>query len=261
MTSAAASAYAQVLSLGLLWTSVHCAGMCGPLLIGLDVAGVRCGRGAARGAGQVLAYQGGRALTYAWIGGLAGALGAGLTRTFAPAGAALALLLGALTLLLALRRLWPQAPVTLYPVRRSREAAGAGALAERALRALSSTLPTLRAGQSLLGSAALGALLGFLPCMVALWTLGLAALSGSALHGAALMLLLVAMTTPMLLGVTLLPRLLRRAPRVWLLRAPALLQAVSGLWLLLIGAAGAGLIGHRHLGFTLWGRGLLVMLF
>ena len=37
--------------------------------------------------------------------------------------------------------------------------------------------------------------------------LGLAATTGSPLHGAALMLLLVAMTTPTLLGVTLLPRL------------------------------------------------------
>ena len=57
---------------------------------------------------------------------------------------------------------------------------------------------------------ALGAVMGFLPCMIVLWALGLSALTGSALHGAAIMLILVALTTPVLLGVTLLPRVLRR---------------------------------------------------
>ena len=42
--SALPSPYAQLLGLGLVWVSAHCAGMCGPLLVGLDVAGVRSGR-------------------------------------------------------------------------------------------------------------------------------------------------------------------------------------------------------------------------
>ena len=35
------SAYTQIFSVGVLWISIHCAGMCGPLLIGFDVAGVQ----------------------------------------------------------------------------------------------------------------------------------------------------------------------------------------------------------------------------
>ena len=120
----------------------------------------------------------------------------------------------------------------------------------------------MRAGRSGLHAVALGVVLGLMPCMVALWVLGLAALTGSALHGAALMLLLIVLTTPMLLGVTLLPRLIPSGRRGGLTAlAPALLQALSGTWLLLIAAAGAGLISHCHLGFSLFGRGLVMMFY
>jgi sulfite exporter TauE/SafE len=120
-----------------------------------------------------------------------------------------------------------------------------------------------------LGAVMLGAVMGFLPCMLPLWVLGLSALTGSAVHGAALMLLLVAMTTPVLLVVTLLPRLApvlsrargRRVPAAIATAAPAFFMGVSGVWLLLVGSAGLGLIGHAHLGFTLAGRGFLIMFF
>jgi uncharacterized protein len=93
----------------------------------------------------------------------------------------------------------------------------------------------------------LGAMLGLLPCMITLWALGLAATTGSALHGAGVMVLLVVMTTPVLLGVTLLPRLLRRLVRG---RAaslmPDILAGLSGLWLFLVGLAALGVIPHEH---------------
>ena len=253
------SAYAQILSLGVLWVSVHCVGMCGPLLIGLDVAGVRCGARPARGALSVLTYQAGKALTYAWLGGLCGFLGAGLRKGFAPAGSVFALFLGGLVLVAAGRRILPRSP-TLLPLGRRQDAPAPFAFAERWLRSL---LPWLSAPgmRSPLRDLALGAVMGFLPCMIVLWALGLSALTGSALHGAAIMLILVALTTPVLLGVTLLPRVLRRPLSRAAGVAPSVLLSISGIWLLLIGAAGLGMIDHAHLGFSLLGRPLMIMFF
>ncbi|HRE89162.1 MAG TPA: sulfite exporter TauE/SafE family protein, partial [Myxococcota bacterium] len=90
----APAAYAQLLSVGLLWISFHCAGMCGPLLIGFDVAGAARGVRALPGALGVLTYQAGRALTYLLLGALAGLVGRGLAAVFEPAGAIFALLFG-----------------------------------------------------------------------------------------------------------------------------------------------------------------------
>jgi sulfite exporter TauE/SafE len=100
---------------------------------------------------------------------------------------------------------------------------------------------------------ALGGLLGLMPCMITLWALGLAATTGSPLHGAGVMLTLVAMTTPVLLGVTLLPRLVRRvtgrAGPTWV---PRLLPGLSAVWLILVGLAGFGLVPHAHLSLGPW---------
>ena len=101
------AAYAQVLGLGVLWTSVHCIGMCSPLLAGFDIAGVMRGRSRLQGVFGVLLYQAGRGLTYAWLGGLAGLLGAGLTRITTLAFGVLALCMGLILSLSALRSLQP----------------------------------------------------------------------------------------------------------------------------------------------------------
>ena len=63
----------QVVGLGVLWVSLHCAGMCGPILAGLAVGGPELLAGARvrRGARRVLAYQSGRAAMYALLGALA----------------------------------------------------------------------------------------------------------------------------------------------------------------------------------------------
>lgn len=254
MTSAGTQgAYAQLLGLGVLWISFHCAGMCGPLLIGMDVPGAARGQAPLRGALSVLTYQAGRALTYAWLGGLMGLLGAGFAHRFASAGALLALGLGLLMLVSALGRLLPaarKAPLTQLgrPARQWTPARLLGGLLSRSDGPLRELL--------------LGAVMGLLPCMIAIWALGLAALTASPLHGAALMLLLVAMTTPVLLGVTLLPRLgggalLRRLGA----RLPVLLLGISGVHLLLISGAALGLFPHAHLGVGLAGRAFLIMFF
>jgi hypothetical protein len=81
------------------------------------------------------------------------------------------------------------------------------------------------------------------------------------LRGAAILVLLVAMTTPMLLGVTLLPRVGVPALRRLGARLPPLLLAASGLHLLLISAAAAGWLPHAHVGVRVFGRPFLIMFF
>src|SRR5688572_9722947 len=65
---------------GLVWTSAHCAGMCGPLMLGLGLhapeLAERSGSGRAWGiAGRLGCYQLGRLLVYAAVGIAAGWLG------------------------------------------------------------------------------------------------------------------------------------------------------------------------------------------
>ena len=258
MSPATQAAYGQLLGIGLLWISVHCAGMCGPLLIGLDVPGVARGQGPLRGALSVLTYQAGRGLTYAWLGGLMGLLGAGLGRRFTTAGAVLAGGLGLILLLGALRRL----VLALRPVPRPPELARLGRRpAPRALSPARWLAPLLQQPPGPMRELLLGAAMGLLPCMIAAWAMGLAAITGSPLHGAAIMLLLCVMTTPMLLGVTLLPRVGLRVLRRAGARLPPILLGVSGLHMLLISGAALGWLPHAHLGLRVLDRPFLVMLF
>jgi sulfite exporter TauE/SafE len=243
----ASAAYLQLLSVGLVWISFHCAGMCGPLLIGFDVAGAARGVGALRGAAGVLTYQAGRAVTYLMLGAAAGLVGRGLTAVFEPAGSVFALVFGtSVVTTLVVRGFRARAarrprPV---PVGFSKLEAAEPTLIERLVGKLPRTLHPLQGPDEgrHLRIFGLGAAMGLLPCMITYWVLGLAATTGSPLHGALLMLLLVAMTTPMLLGVTLLPRLLPRRI-AWL---PQALMALSATWLILIGLAGLEVIAHLH---------------
>lgn len=250
-------AYAHVLGLGILWTSMHCASMCGPLLCGLGVGGAGSQRSSTAGRGilSVLSYQAGRSLTYAWLGGLAGLLGAGLGQVFTRAGGALSILFGAGLIGYALRA--ATAPAKLTQLRshpRDR-------LATAVTAQLRSLFSPLLMSTHPLRDLALGAAMGFLPCMIPAWALGQAALTGSPLHGAAIMLLLVLLTTPVLLVTTQLPRLGSMLPQRLRTTIAARLPAVSGAWLLLIGGAGLGLWQHKHIGLTLLGHPFMMMIF
>lgn len=250
--STATAAYAQLLSVGLVWISFHCAGMCGPLLMGFDVAGAARGDKALKGALGVLTYQAGRAMTYLLLGALAGLVGRGLSSVFEPAGAIFALLFGLavvatlVTRFIRSRRARRQAaqPVRVGFSKLDINPKGPG-LVERLVSALPRALHPLNGPDE--GRHArifgLGAAMGLLPCMITYWALGLAATTGSPLHGALVMLLLVVMTTPMLLGVTLLPRLVPRR-FTWL---PNALMIVSATWLVMIGLAGLELVDHAHI--------------
>lgn len=248
---AAPAAYAQLLSVGLVWISFHCAGMCGPLLIGFDVAGAARGVRALPGALGVLTYQAGRSLTYLLLGALAGLVGRGLTAVFEPAGAIFALLFG-LTVVttLVIKEVRRRQSLRPQPVKVGFSKLDPPKLSfvERLVSKLPRALHPLQGPDEgrHLRIFGLGAAMGLLPCMITYWALGLAATTGSPLHGALVMLLLVVMTTPVLLGVTLLPRLLPR--RAALLRSlPQVLMALSAMWLVMIGLAGLGLIAHQHL--------------
>jgi sulfite exporter TauE/SafE len=261
-------AYAQVLSLGVLWTSIHCIGMCGPLLSGFDIAGVMRGRSRIQGVLGVLSYQAGRSLTYAWLGSLAGLLGAGLGRIATVSGAVLALLAGALLLFSAMRSvgsllagLGVPNSTPLVALRTPKHSLSATEIIERVLTYSRRAMLPLLASRHPLREVALGAMMGLLPCMIPAWALSQAALTGSPFHGALVMLLLVGLTTPVLLLAAQLPRILCILPAIIRNVLAALLPAVSGAWLLLVGGAGLGLWPHAHLGVSLAGRPFLMMLF
>lgn len=253
--SAVEGAFAQLLSVGLVWISFHCVGMCGPLLIGLDVGGTARGLRARQGALAVVVYQAGKAVTYSVLGVAAGALGAMVRGVLESAGGILALV-GGLTLLgVAARRLMRAGTesASLVQIGSTRRRSW---LEELTLR-LSRTL--LDDGQGFLSRAfTLGLAMGLLPCMIPLWVLGLAAVTGSPLAGAGLMLTLVGMTTPVLLLVTALPRAVSRRRRE-VAFVPALLLSLSGVWLVLVGLASFGVVPHVHLPLP-FGRGLSIML-
>lgn len=229
--------YLQLLGPGLLWIMVHCGGMCGPL-----VAGLRLGEGGwLRGGGRLALYQLGRALPLAAAGAIAGSVGAAMADWHAEWGPWLILILAGGMLLAALRRLgwmpWPRAD------------GDAGSAAVRILRPVTAWA----AAHPRLGVLAIGAALALLPCGVVYWVLSLAAASGSAVHGALLPALLVAISTPPLAlaaiaGASATGRL--RARLAWLPTAALLLSAA---WLGLHGAAALEWIPHAHLGkVMLW---------
>jgi hypothetical protein len=238
MTSQAAAAYAQLLSLGVVWVGMHCVGMCGPLLLGVGLGR----RGPGSGPAGLLLYQAGRATLYAPLGALSGWAGRVLSERLAAYGPLWGLALGALLL--------------------------AAPLWERALARASASPPrSLQGGLRWLTSPGasgwsrpylLGVLMAGLPCMIVVWALTLAASTGSPVHGAGVMLLLLALNSLPLLGVVSLPRLLG-ARSTWLLRAQPWLTRISGVWLLLAASAASGWIAHRFIQVPLAGRHYMLM--
>ncbi len=151
------------LAAGALAGAPHCAGMCG------GFAALAAGRRPLR----VAAYLGGKFSTYVLLGALAGAAGGALTSA-APFGIGervLAIVSGILLLVAALDafgllRLGPLVrPGVLNPL---------GQLA----------------AEGAPGALLIGALNGLLPCPISFGFVGVAALSGSVLHGAAIMAVL-----------------------------------------------------------------------
>ena len=236
VSAAPGSAYAQLLGLGAILILGHCAGMCGPLIMSFRFGLKRNhdeGR-LVRACGQLGLYQLGRLLVYASFGalagGLAGFVGDGLAETIRAGMPAIVLTVAAAFLILA----W-------HSWRGAR-----GAVAREPGRILRAGL-SLRErwqGRPWRYAFGLGALMAFLPCAIPLWTLGLAAVTGSALHGALLMALLVVMTTPALLPFAVGGAWLGRLRGRWGRKIQTGAFAFSAVWLSLIALSAWQVVPH-----------------
>lgn len=257
MPQAALIALEQIWSVGVLFIGLHCSGMCGPLIVGLDVGQVRGGASSFQAIKNALLYQSGRALTYGSFGLLAGFLGERLQVALNSFGAVFALLMG-IALLISLF-----SPHQWWQLKFS--GAGLTPLKKKQSRLFAYIAPLQRWAflsarhRGGLETVLLGIMMGFLPCMITLWALGLAISTGSAAYGALVMLSLIVLTTPVIglsaLSVKLLPKSLIQNGR-WLQEG---LLFVSAVWLILMAMASLELIPHAHLYFTLFRSEYMIM--
>jgi len=222
----------QVLGLGAVWTSLHCSGMCGPLIAGLRFGVRRQALHPLRAAVDLCAYQCGRAVVYAMMGACAGALGmvvtSGLQR-WTPIITLVAAVGFALT------AIWRWRSVVSADGPPSRLARWSGAIFTR------------WAEHPLRRAAALGMVLAFMPCLLLFWVLSLAAASGNPFDGAVIMVLLVILTVPVLLAAAVLPAVVGRWRRFCAPWIGPCAMLVSAAWMVMISLAGLGVIPHAHL--------------
>jgi hypothetical protein len=165
--------------------SVHCAGMCGPIALALPTGG-RTGWALLSGR---LTYNGGRIVTYAFLGLLVGALGRGVALLGYQQ--ALSIALGAMLILTSIapaaaRRILPRVP-------------GADAVQRK----VSGALGSLFSRRSLTSLFLVGVLNGFLPCGFVVAGLAGAATTGSEAGGALFMSGFGAGTVPVMLGLSM----------------------------------------------------------
>jgi len=172
--------------------SLHCAGMCGGL-VGLYSCGACPGRDRRGSLGGHLGYNGGRLLSYAVLGALAGGIGKGLDLASELAGAAplATLLTGVLILGIAAARMSSSLGVS---PQRQRRSSGWHLTVVRLGQVASGGSPTARGLR-------LGLVSAFIPCGW-LYAFLLAAMgSGSSFNGGSLMLAFWCGTLPAMLGV------------------------------------------------------------
>ncbi len=165
--------------------SLHCMGMCGPLVMALNPKGARFTRLLA----HKLVYNLGRVLAYSLIGALAGALGYGLVQT----GVAniVAITMGGL---LALGWLLPAKHYSKVP---------GGKLLARPVNYLKRSIGRYLGQQSYGSAFFVGFLNGWLPCGLVYMALAAAVTTSSALWGSLYMAVFGLGTLPMLLVVAL----------------------------------------------------------
>jgi len=229
-TSGMAALAAALFLAGLAGSATHCAGMCGPFVLGQVSAGLAGRPTLSRlAAGALLPYHLGRLVIYTGLGAAAG-LVSGAATHIAGLRLVLPLLLGLGAVLLVV------------------QAVGQGAawlprlgLPAGAIEALSRRAAPLMADPRGLRGFGLGLLLGFLPCGLVYGALAAAAASGSALGGAIGMAAFAAGTVPALVGVGLAGAYFGRrfAPALRVVGVPLLLLNAVVLGALALRAAGA----------------------
>ena len=188
--------------------SAHCVGMCGGFVALLGVGG---GPSVAT---RQAAYFGGKTLTYAAFGALAGAVGFALREAFSGLGGVVSVGLGLAMV---------GAGLAVCGV-----AWGRGAVADRLAARLGPAVTRL-VGSGRPGSLVLlGAVNGLLPCGLVYGMLAVAAASGSAVRGALTMAVFGLATVPALALVGLLGARLRPSRRLALQRLAGVLVVAMG---------------------------------
>jgi len=210
--------------------SLHCVGMCGPILIGFAGAFRQAASGPGRDRGgralwlDFAGYHLGRIWTYALLGLLAGFAGAGVRHGSAllgwqrPASLTLGLLVVAVGLLL----------LGVLPGVRPDFLLG-GCMTERIRRL--PLIGSLIGGAGFTARLLLGAMMGLLPCGLVYAMLVLVAGLPTPLHAATAMVVFGIGTLPALSGVLLAGRLLPRHVRAHGTRLTAALLIVAGVWM------------------------------
>lgn len=263
--------YAQLVGVGMLWVTIHCSGMCGPIIAGLVVhthprdSHTSVWRQRWSAVQHVLAYQSGRGVMYALLGMLAGLVGAQLEARVKPIAAIASLVVAILLILAGLMHL---SVVQRWRARRRARTSSTSnppdtrnlPLSARFVSAVMRRLPTPRQLGSRSRMLVTGFMLGLLPCSLMFWVMGLAASSASPLHGALLMLTLVMLTTPVLVAAGLSTTFI--SPRLRRLGQHAVPAGMifSGAWLALISMAANGWIEHFHTHFHLGEKSYMFML-
>ena len=220
-------AVAAVLTLA---ASVHCVGMCGGFVLALSAPqrGLRLKRLV-----DQLVLQIGKASTYAFLGTLAGALGAAFVGNAWLAWAGRALALGAGLALIA-------AGCTLLGLRGR---SGSGFLTQRIALLWSQWLGPILTARPSGASLVVGMAMGLLPCPLVYAGLAAAAASGSAAVGAATMAGVALGTLPALTLVALFGSSLPQTARHTLARAAGVLLVVVGV---ITAARGLDMHAHHH---------------
>ena len=246
--------YVQLVGVGLVWISLHCAGMCGPIVIGLDLgASVNSKHDLASGRRRMLRsishitmYQIGRSFTYAVMGALAGLGGAALQNLFKEVIQVAGFVVAAALLLFGILRVIGT---------RLDSISGTGSIGVH----LGMMAKWARRFSGLRQKLLLGIILGFLPCMITFWALGLAASTQSPLHGAALMVILVWMTSFVIYGFGIFPSLTPARFHGFRERLLSVFLIFSGFWLGIVSAAANEWIPHKSLSFFMGGKGFTIM--
>jgi sulfite exporter TauE/SafE len=185
--------------------STHCIAMCGGVVaVACSALPLRKRPSVAAQLPYVLAYNGGRILSYAAAGALAGAIGAALASVTPVAKAQIGLRLVADAMMIA---------VGAYVAGLSRVFRWIEGLGEPLWRRVAPLGRALVPVRSLPGAFALGLVWGWLPCGLVYAGLAAAVTSGSALGGAATMAAFGAGTLPMLLALGSAASFVARAAR------------------------------------------------
>ncbi len=230
------AAYLQILSLGTLWIIVHCAPMCGPIVVGLRLSGPTF----TQTGFQLMSYQGGRVIVLGTIGAMVGAIGENWQTDLHIFGW---LVVGVLGLMAVVQ--WLQFFLPRLDAQRSFTAKVSLRLSSLLSSALAHPLVSERS--PLLRGFFLGLIFSLLPCMLMGWALTVAASTGSAIHGFGVMSLLVVMTTLPLALVLLGVQPFRRFRVAWI---EPLLLTISWVWTILMTLGAQGLIPHLHFNFN-----------